>query len=282
MPELIQPRGFAYVDNAQTADYYLVITDDLGCNQPLDGVEVTVEAHVSSDEAAHGHMRSEGGTGTFTSAGFDSVVTEEPPRITGKTQYGLYQVAYKAGEHGVHESITTTLKRPATSIDPALNVPSVSTLLKMEIPDLVRMTTEDGPMIFADGGTCPHDPEPNWFTSDTKGRMIDVANWYFYATGRNLSLNDSSLQYGGVIDNKKEGGRSAQCHISHRRGNGIDINSADSGGVDMLTSPLVMGGLEVIIVDGKPWLLVDFLTHLASWVEGARHKEETIHYRFPG
>lgn len=142
------------------------------------------------------------------------------------------------------------------------------------------MTTNDGPIIFADGGTCPHEPYANWFLLSTKDRMIAIAETYFYLTGRKLSLNDSSLKYGGVIDNKHGGGRESDCHISHRRGNDIDLNKADSGEVDMLEAILEVDG-EQLNVDGEPYVIINFLTELAARAGGKRHDEEPIHYRFP-
>jgi hypothetical protein len=66
------------------------------------------------------------------------------------------------------------------------------------------------------------------------------ASKYYGDTGVMFSVNDASLQYGGVIDNKG-GTRLRRCHKSHRKGIDIDINNAKSGGITGNTTREING-----------------------------------------
>ncbi|MFA5509172.1 MAG: hypothetical protein WC423_27365, partial [Vulcanimicrobiota bacterium] len=261
-------------EEGEITDYYVTVSDDLQCGQPLQDVEVTVKSDVGKDDLSHEHLRNDYGTGKFLpSPGFDASVTSAPPKINGRTNHdGLFMAKYQAGEHGVQETLITQLKRPATDTDPEILGPQHKSSLHIKVPDLVEMIDEIAPVVFADGGTCPH--SAHWLTQNSRSRLYVISEIYHYRTGRKLSLNDASVAYGGVIDNKlPAGGRDAACHVSHRLGNDIDLNKMDSGGVDTLESPVTSGE--------KTPLIVDWLTRLVSKFGGERMPEATIHFRFP-
>jgi hypothetical protein len=171
--------------------------------------------------------------------------------------------------------LLTRLKRPATETDPEVSGLGFIDTLRIEVPDLVQLTSANSPVIFADGGSCPHERLPHWFTHNSLDRMHALAQAYTLVTGRRLSVNDASLPYGGIIDNKlsKGGGRDAACHVSHRDGVDVDLNRRDSGNVDVLT--------EKMTVNGREQPVIMWITALVERFGGFRVLEETIHYRFP-
>jgi hypothetical protein len=88
-----------------------------------------------------------------------------------------------------------------------------------------------------------------------------------------LSFNDASLEFGGFFD-KGTGNRADRCHVSHRKGIDVDINSIDSKGRDIWFD-LYTG------VNGAYGVLFYDLEEYAELSDGKRVIEgESIHYRF--
>jgi hypothetical protein len=280
------------------------VEDDLGCGRPLNDVTVRF-ANTIATSGDHGHAHfsaSEGGTGNYSCAfGFPCTLIDdgqdpEDTIVEGKTRTddlfgpGAFVADYRARELGVRETIKLSLKREATAKDPEVTAPEVETELQIRYPGLVPV--DAGPIsAVANYGTgCPHDPVPSWMTIYSAANLADVAIEYKRLTGRQLSLNDASLPYGGLFDNRGGAGRNSRCHASHRVGVDIDINSQDDGGVFVRCNvnpstgqPTVPGCQPGTYTrpDGRAEPLMEFVTNLFAR-EGAIQLPEgqSIHFRF--
>ncbi|WP_156820438.1 hypothetical protein [Thioalkalivibrio thiocyanodenitrificans] len=263
------------------------VVDDLGCNQALPGVEVTIEATVRGGTNGQIYLaENDIGTGRFHGLGDGAVLNPDGPQqkdtvIRVETDAGGYfQARYQAEDHGAEERIRFTPRRPATVADPEVFGSESGEDLLIAVPGLVRITSELAHVGFGDRGGCPHDPKPHWLTPGTLETVITLADIYYIETGRMLSLNDASLEHGGVIANKlrdisptKEA-RDAHCHDSHRQGIDIDFNSVDMGRVNLRVA--------TIEFRGEPWTLLKYLNYLAGRFDGIDfHGTSSIHYRFP-
>lgn len=140
--------------------------------------------------------------------------------------------------------------------------------LRIAIPGLVRITSDLAHIGFADTGGCPHNPKPHWLMPHTHQKVNTLADIYHIETGRMLSINDASLEYGGVIANKlrdispTKNARDAHCHGSHRQGIDIDLNRVDTGGMDM----------SVDDAGGGPLTLLEFMEHfVVHGFQGSLH-----------
>lgn len=102
--------------------------------------------------------------------------------------------------------------------------------LTIALDGLVELTAgDDAPVTFHDFGTCPH-AKTHFLTPTTLAAVKEVARKYLEGRGVMLSINDASLEFGGVIDNR-DLIRLTRCHVSHRQGIDIDINGDRSGGL---------------------------------------------------
>lgn len=203
---------------------------------------------------------------------------------------GVFKARYQAEAHGAEETLWFEVKRPATPTDPELRGESVEKPLLIAIPDLVRITRDNAPLAFADGGTCRHSPDPHWLTPSTRTRVMTLAAVYHLRTGRLLSLNDASLPLGGVLatnritvaqEHKEDG--MPRCHGSHRQGIDIDFNEDDRQVGDP-GSEAVGENIRIATVDirGESRTLLEYLDLVAERLGGTDyHTDESIHYRFP-
>ena len=206
MPESLEPRRTSSAEG-QYWEIMAYVTDDLDCERPLPGVQVGLASTIA-ETATNGQTyftRGDRGTGEFSSVGYDAVVNpggeqEMGTVIQGETdENGLFVARYQAQDHGARETITFSVKRPGP---PEIEGASVEEELLIAIPGLVQITVDHGPVGFVDGGGCPHDPKPHWLTERTRNKVIGLASVYYGLTNRELSLNDASLPYGGVIANR--------------------------------------------------------------------------------
>lgn len=114
----------------------------------------------------------------------------------------------------------------------------------------------------------------HYLLPDVKDSVETVSIDYLNRTKGKLIFNDASLSYGGFFDSGDPNDRYSACHVSHRVGNDIDINSIDSLGRDIWFDLHygINGAIVVLITD------LDAYADL----EGGRRILEgnSIHYRF--
>ena len=223
---------------AGSTGVYAEVTDTLNCGATLDHTVVRFESFIKPQTGAHTHFTddSELGTGTFSSYVAGSVVSKDGRQVEAPiNSLGRVGVFYKAGEFGLVETIKLTAIRDIPDEDQLIRSEEESIDLTIKIPDLREFTANDAPVIFVDGGSCPHSPLPHSFTQKSWSIMDTLAEAYYLAHNSRLSLNDGTLMLGGFMDNKLNddgtgGGRDSGCHVSHRVGIDIDINKYDATG----------------------------------------------------
>lgn len=261
-----------------------VVRDHLGCNRPLEGVEVTLKNTIEPHGGGHTHFESsdEPGSGTYAPRQYGGTVSDAHA-ITGvRASDGIYQATYTAGVLGVGEKIEVTASLPK-AMDP-FEEPAVSDQaeagLDIRVEGLVELVPgENGEFVFRDGGTCPHPTgTPNvstatWMTPELRSRPVVLAGLYTHLTDGTLSFNDASLPNGGFYDNQGGFGRNSGCHKSHRRGIDIDVNTkADGSGRAMHNITIPFRGREEKLVDLLTLVAEDL--HLEEIPEG-----NSLHYR---
>jgi hypothetical protein len=120
-----------------------------------------------------------------------------------------------------------------------------------------------------------------------RSHVVALAELYQEKTGRMLSLNDASLQLGGVIaksritpEHEAVEKDTPRCHGSHRIGVDIDINRVDMGGKNM--------AVETIEVLDKETTLLEFMDDEVEQRRGSLHHSynrsgelTSIHWRLP-
>lgn len=277
----IEPKRWKS-STGQATEVGALIVDDLHCGYPIKAAEVTLASTVVGGSNGHVTLiNGDIGTGQFESVGFNSTLNPDGPQQNGTAikgeadANGFYKARYRAKDHGALETLTVNVKRPATETDPEVAGGPASTEIQIKITGLVEVTSENAPVIFSDGGSCPHSVLPHWLTGGALSRLHLAAQIYLLQTGNKLSLNDASLPMGGVIDNKLSagGGRDAACHVSHRQGIDLDINLTDSGGVNMAR--------ELTVWEGTSMTYLRFLTKVMQYFGVEKAREEPVHYRFP-
>lgn len=239
---------------AESTNISFLVLDDLECNVPLEDVDVELTNTITSGTGGHEHFSdpNDPGTGKYESLNAADVFDSAQPHILkGKTDaYGRFLTRYTAGEFGISETITIEASRPETDKEPELVAQEVEKQLDIKVPGLTEMVPGlNGDFIFAFKGGCPHNPTARWATPNMKSRLLLLNALYNISFGGNLSFNDASLSYGGVIDNKNSEGRDSHCHQSHRRGIDIDVNAVDSKKVNMKEKYDVVNGLSTLRLD---------------------------------
>ncbi len=228
-PTSFEPRQRSTDAYGTSADLSFTITDDLSCNQRLSDVSVTVEATIQNGTGGHNHFGADTqGTGRFEEVpGFPSDRTLDDTKIEGKTNSsGQYKAKYFGLDYSLTEQVRVTFLRPAEGghlenrkeLTRNWNI----RLDGLVVPAIVGHVREDG-------GTCPgHAPLPDFMTPAAAAELPVGLDAYFdTAGGIYLGYNDASLEWGGKID---QGTRNSQCHLGHRMGIAIDIESKDRGG----------------------------------------------------
>lgn len=267
-------------------DLYLRIMDNLGCQKPLKDVQVQVKNTILPGSGGHSHFTDadERGTGSYSALNPDDTFPDsaDPTRILGKTnEQGKWRTEYAAGEFGLIEKIEISAVRPTESGDMERR-DSTWSAVTINIPTVLTTPYNGvGGMVFADGGTCDHDPLPDdgyvessarYMSIPLASRLVILDGIYSYITnGRHLSLNDASLPYGGLFDKGQRTGR--PCHQSHRRGIDIDINHEDAQEIDIRSVVTMVNG-ELMTL--KRWL-INFGPHLSLYQV---IEDNSLHFRF--
>ncbi|MBI2380901.1 MAG: hypothetical protein HYV16_09120 [Gammaproteobacteria bacterium] len=253
----------------------LYVTDDLDCGEPLADVKVKLSSHIQPGTNGHAHFASadEVGSGEFQNTDGASTLNSAT-EIEGKTRAnGFYATAYQAKDWALSERIEVELLRPATADDPELAGPTTTFNLDIKLSNLINVLDLGGSVLTtADGGTCPHEPQPRHMTFLAASLVVKIATEYQLETEAKISVNDASLPWGGIIDNKHANGKDASCHVSHRKGIDIDINRVDSTGHDIATATSTFGGRLLTRLE---WITIAFQHERAFKVP-----EEPLHYRF--
>jgi len=288
-PDSIAPKRTSSAEG-ESAEFNVLVKDDLGCDEPLEGVRVKYTATVvgrtnGQTYFTHGEI----GTGKFISLGYNSTLNpggagEKDTVIEGDSDVdGIFKARYQVYDHGADENIRIEVKRPATDSEPEVVGEPVDKELRIAIPGLIQITQDNAPLAFADGGSCPHDPSPHWLTPNTRSRVMTLASIYHLTTGRLLSLNDGSLPYGGVLAKRRVAVETDLCHGSHRQGVDIDLNSSDR----LVGTPgqePIGENMRTTKIDfrGKQRPLLDYVDFWAEKLDGTDyHGTNSIHYRFP-
>jgi hypothetical protein len=288
-PDSIAPKRTISAEG-ESAEFNVLVKDDLGCDETLEGVRVKYTATVVGGSNGQTYFQHGAiGTGKFSSMGYNSTLNpggagEKDTVIEGDSDSdGIFKARYQAYDHGADENIRIEVKRPATDSDPEVVGEPAEKELRIAIPGLIQITQDHAPLAFADGGTCPHDPSPRWLTPNTRSRVMTLASIYHLTTGRLLSLNDGSLPYGGVLAKRRVAVETDLCHGSHRQGVDIDLNSIDRlVGTPGQESPGENMRTTNIDFRGEQWTLLDYVDFWAEELDGTDyHGTSSIHYRFP-
>lgn len=257
----------------------VLVEDNRGCNRPLEGIPISLKNTIEPKSGSHKHFSddSEIGTGKYVSSIPPwTASNEEQTHIASMTDNeGLLTANYQAGELGVQENVLVTVIN--TETDEQL---TTSKTVDIKIPGLAPL--EGGPYIvlgsYDPGCDEEHNLGPtkrlsNYLIPAALVNVENVANQYNAMFSRQLSFNDASLAYGGLFDN---GTRAGKCHVSHRQGIDIDLNSTDADGKN------VRG--EVQGVNGKSQALLSIIKTMVEDNEGCQIKEKgnppPIHFRF--
>lgn len=255
-PETIEPRlpqGNAQ-DSETDTEFVAVVEDNLDCDRPLDDAEVTVSATIVEESGGHIHFEDadEPGSGRFIEGEqFGDIEIDDDGKaatIVGSfDDEGSYGVRYQASDLGVKDRLTAIASRELEVPGGIGVAEAVSEELTIAIEELVDFSDglwEDIPtptagsgrgspphpeygFALAYGGSCPHQPPAVWVTPETRAAIIELNAAYSEQFDAGLSFNDASLQFGGKIEDLREGGRDASCHQLHRTGIHIDVNSVD-------------------------------------------------------
>ena len=247
-PANLAPRQRSTDAQGTSGDLSFTLTDDLNCNQRLSDVRVSVEATIQNGTGGHTHFGTDTrGTGRFEALpGFNSDLTLNDTRIEGRTNSsGQYKARYVGLDYALTESARIVFLRPAESGHPENRKELTRNwhirLDDFVIPNIVGHVREDG-------GTCPgHAPMPDFLTPAAAARLPGALDVYFNtAGGIYLGYNDASLGWGGKID---QGTRNSQCHLGHRMGIAIDIESQDMAGRDLRTGMFDGQALMSLLLD---------------------------------
>lgn len=295
------------------------VTDDRGCGVALDEVLVRVRSEIVRHDAEHSHLHThfmamERGTSRYSAlsaypgttvspdqpdpsqAGYDPSVVEGQTLTLSSFNRGVFATSLTAGFHGVSERVIAEAWRPAQDGDRERRSAEVEQGIDIRVPTLARMAADtESDMVFADGGSCPHttgtpgdaEDAAAWVTAETRFALRLVAQDYFAATGRLLSINDGSLPFGGFFDNQtsrpQPDPRDKRCHLYHRIGRDIDINGTDSGGRRLNCTALQQRNgcvADTITIGGVSYPLLEFLHRLFRTRGAVPVPEPTVHYRF--
>lgn len=259
------------------------------CLISLPNTTVKLSNTITPGSGGHAHFSSnnELATGSYGALFPDDKVDPDTPDtygtvIEGKTHSdGIYFAFYEAGEFGVKEAVTVEARRDATPIHPKLKSEPITKTIDIKAPDLVEMPqgVADGEFKFNNGTTCNHNPTARWVVPQMKSRLLLLDALYKNKFGHRLSFNDASVKFGGKFDNNtgteenpKPGGRDSLCHQSHRRGNDIDVNSADENNENIRT--------ESYLENDIPFTRLEYVTTTAIKLGLEKVVEGPIHYRY--
>ncbi len=281
-----------------TASIRVWINDNLGCNEPLQDVEVKLtnnmtpssgegtldgHSHFSTNEPPGGRYLAVSGHETLAEAKSHTIVydtgsTEKytvVDSVSGTTNTsGIFNARYKAGIYAGSEAIGVIASRPAASAKEPLAFDFDERPLKIQVPGLINMPKNwgsyDGTSIykFVFGGTCAHDPEARYVTPTMYEKAVALATAYKVTYGTGLSYNDASLPFGGFFDKPT---RDVKCHFSHRVGIDLDLNSHDLSGLDLHTG---LRSYDGILIKGE-----DAVEKLANLLGMTKVDEGPIHFR---
>src|SRR5690606_8750968 len=254
---------------AQTGSFNVLAVDDLGCNVGIEDAEISIVGTIVPESGGHTHFtgNNEPADGFF----WEYDLTEPPssPRLPTyegiSDEDGLLRLWYTPGQIGSTERFEVTASVPPTFDEPGYSA-SANHDIDIKLSELVYLAQGTGTsFIYADGGGCPHlvDDAPgstyaHYLTPTMRDGVIELAVMYNANTGSNLSFNDASLPFGGRFDNESGGGRTSECHQSHRQGIDIDVNGPDATGRNLRDPD------DTVEYNGVTLTLGEFVTVIAE------------------
>jgi hypothetical protein len=260
------------------------------CQVQLQDTVIKLSNTITPNSGSHNHftMDTEIGTGSYLPLSVNDVLNPDITEtldtvIEGKTNiYGEFYTKYKAGKYGLQETVTIEARREETPL--YLEIKSKPTIYSLDInvPDLVPLSTSgvDYTLLGSFKSTC--DQGHNNGTTDRRSHYLrgnallgaeSMAKLYKLNTQGILSFNDASLEFGGFFD-KGTLNRDEACHLSHRKGIDVDINSQDSLKRDIWFDNFTG-------INGNYSILFFELERYAKLSGGLRVRERgSIHYRF--
>ena len=261
------------------------------CSVPIENMIVKISNTITPKSGSHNHFDLDNkiGTGTYVPISVNDVLDPDIEAtlgtvIEGKTDVnGEFHTDYLAGIYGLEETVTIEARREKTLLYPEkIESSSYNYLLDIKVPDLVPLSTSNinYTLLGSYNSTC--DRGHNNTTTDRNSHFLTnmallgaegMASLYKLNTDGILSFNDASLSFGGFFD-KGTLNRADRCHVSHRKGIDIDINSIDSKGRDIWFDNFVG-------INGNYSILFFELERYAKLSGGIRIPERgSIHYRF--
>jgi hypothetical protein len=262
------------------------------CKVTLENTIVKLSNTITPKSGSHNHftLDSEIGTGKYVPLSVNDVLNPDivgtlDAVIEGKTDInGEFFTKYKSGIYGLNETVTIEARREKNTLysETIKSEPKVYKL-DIKIPNLTPLSTSNVDYTLLGPFNSPCDIGHNNGLTDRKSHYLTnnallgvegMARLYKLNTQGLLSFNDASLEFGGFFDRGTEN-RAARCHVSHRKGIDVDINSIDSKGRDIwfdLYDDGVNGAFAVLFYD---------LERFAINAGGIRIPEgNSIHYRF--
>ena len=273
------------------------VHDNLGCGQPVINTPVQLTNEIKAGSGSHVHFKADDyGTGVYTkSLPTWTGINDTKTSITVNTDdFGVVNAEYEAGLYGVDEVITakTTGKVPYSG--GIIQDYNSTKDMRIGLPGLIPLDTSGATYkVLGDYGSTKSDcdkthndgyfqRQSHYVTPFTYNEIQTLNDTYVATTGESdLCLNDASLQYGGFFDNGGTGRaikgdnssiQANKCHISHRRGNDIDVNVSGCG-IKMNETISING------VEGKVRKR-DVLDGIAVDMKAFKVDEEPLHYRF--
>ncbi len=248
---------------AETTEIAVLVVDDLGCNVPLEDVEVKLESFIVPESGGHLHFAESdiGGTGLFIYEDEFDGVRNKVSGITDET--GRFEAEYKADKIGINEEFVAQVENPLTEEQ----IESDRETLTIVLPGLTPLDPSSEVYTICGTGSVADlthnraacgDRESHYLKPNVV-EIVEAINEKFKAiTGFGLSFNDATLPHGGIFDsgvsNLLDPKRSDpeelfnpeldlrrddptrrgdhELHQAHRHGTEIDINRGGSNAND--------------------------------------------------
>jgi len=293
----IVPQNTGFTASAAETDIIVDLHGVAGiegqCKAQLPDAIVKLSNTIVPDSGSHNHftMDTEIGAGAYLPQSVNDVLNPDisgtlDTVIEGKIDiYGLLYTKYKAGIYGLQENVTVEARREKTELHNEIKSEPFSYKLDIKVPNLTPLATDkvDYKLLgsYKVSSICDDtahnnsstDRRSHYLTSNALIGVTSTAKLYKTNTQGMLSFNDASLAFGGFFD-KGTLNRDEACHVSHRKGIDIDINSIDSKGRDIWFDNFTG-------INGNYSILFFELERYAKFNGGIRVPERgSIHYRF--
>jgi hypothetical protein len=216
----------------------------LRSRDPVGGLSIHLRSAPVAGSGGHIHSVAERPKGTFMGSDDDESSPRDGHRgemVLTTDESGTAAIRYRSSGIGGQEWITAT---PEGSSAPAA---ADSVMLKVQYPGLVAMA-RDGGILYQFKEQNPdvapsqrHGNNNNWVRPTFRDSLLVVFGDFYQrggqftgSTTKEFLITDAGLEFGGLLDAGDHDYQEWNSpHMSHRRGNDIDIRDTESGHVVM-------------------------------------------------